>query len=279
MATSITNLSLVERGQKAVNAYSGFEDTTKPFIKAFNAGVVYGNGISVPVIATGAVNTSSLDFLTDDSNSITFKNVVLNKIATQKFILPSYQSAQLEQHFNSMIDAMIRKTAKQVTDTSYAMFNTTNWPIASNKVVVATWSETAPTIAALYSLVEAAKKTGKLDPYSLKVLMPSATYGLLKAALDALPRETALGFEIIPVYATSLAQTAITDTSALALAVGSDVGVGAEEFEFIPSSNGDIGFGVHIIEDAKARNVTVAVSTVYAVEIANATGFLWFANA
>lgn len=279
MATTITNAGLIERGQKAVLSFSGFDDSTKAFIKGFNSTALYGNGVSVPVITTGAVNTSSMDFATDDSNSIVFKNVVINKSAKTQFVLPGYQAAQLEPNFNQMIDAMLLKVSKQITDTAYAMFNVTKWPVASNKVVVAAWSETAPTLTALYSCVEAAKKTGKLDPNGIKVLMPSATYGLLKGALDSLPREAALGFEVIPVYAASITQTCITDTSAVALAIGADIGVGPEQFEYITNADNSIGFGIHIIEDDKLQNITVAVRATYAVEYANDTAFLWFANA
>lgn len=275
MATTITNLALVERAQNAINSYSGFADSTKPFLKSFDKDVFYGNTVSLPVFSTGAVNTTSLDFATDDSNSIVYKPIAVNKIAKTQFIIPAYQAKQLENNFNTMIDGLIQKVGKQITDTAYGVYSSANFPVASNKVVVAAWNEASPTLAALYSVVEKAKSSGRLDPFGCKVLMPAATYAGIKSVLDSLPRDASLGFEVVPVYNTGFTQTAITDGSAVGLGIGADMGVGAEQFEFISNADNTLGFGVHIIEDAKYNNITIAVRSFYGHDLLNTTGFLW----
>lgn len=275
MATTITNLALVERAQTAINSYSGFADSTKPFLKSFDKDVFYGNSVSLPVLSTGAVSTTALDFLTDDSNGVNYKNVAVTSIAKTQIILPAYQAKQLEIHFSSMIDGFVQKVGKQITDTAYGLFSSANFPVASNKVVVAAWNEASPTLAALYSVVEKAKASFRIDPFNVKVLMPAATYAAIKSVLDSLPRDASLGFEVIPVYNAGFVQTAVTDGSAVGLGIGADTGIGAEQFEFISNADNTLGFGIHIIEDALRNNITIGVRSFFGAGLLNTTGFLW----
>lgn len=274
MATTISNLQVIELAQKEVNAKAGFVDSLKPFSKQFDGTAPFNNGVSVPVITPGAPD-GSLDFNTDGSNSIVFTNVLLTSAAKSQTNIPSYQYEQLDQYLTGLVGGQLDRVQKQITDTAYAQFNTTNWSVASNKVVVSAWSESAPTLAALYSVVEAAKKTGKLDPNNVKVLMPSATYGLMRGVLDALARPADLGFEVIPVYASTLTQTALTDGTAVGVAIGKDFGVSSEEFEFFAASDNSIGYGFHIIPDAKGSGYIVAIRAIYGTKVLNTTGFLW----
>lgn len=275
MATTISNLQVVELAQKAINAKAGFADSLKPFSKQFDGNVAFGNGISVPVFTAGAAD-GTLDFNTDGSSTTVFTNVLLTSAAKGQVVIPAYQYAQLERYVETLTGGLVDKVQKTITDVAYAQFNVTNWPIASNKVVISAWSESAPTLPALYSVVEAAKKTGKLDPTNIKVLMPSTTYGLMRGVLDALARPADLGFEVVPVYASTLTQTALTDGSAVGIGIGADYGVSmVEEFEYFASSDNQIGYGLHIIPNGNGNSYTLAVRSIYGTKVLNTTGFLW----
>lgn len=275
MPTNISNLQVVELTQKSINAKVGFADSLKPFSKQFDGSVAYGNGISVPVFTAGAAD-GTLDFNTDGSSTTVFTNVLLTSAAKGQVVIPAYQYAQLERYVETLTGGLVDKVQKTITDVAYAQFNVTNWPIASNKVVVSAWSESAPTLPALYSVVEAAKKTGKLDPTNIKVLMPSTTYGLMRGVLDALARPADLGFEVVPVYAPTLTQTALTDGSAVGIGIGADYGVSmVEEFEYFASSDNQIGYGLHIIPNGNGNSYTLAVRSIYGTKVLNTTGFLW----
>lgn len=276
MPTSISNLAVIQVTQDAVNSFQGFADSLKPFKTKYDETTYYNNGVSVPVVIPGAAD-GTLDFNTDGSNAINFQTVMLTSAAKSQTVIPAYQYAQLGNVIDkALINGMLTRVSKAVTDVAYSQFNTTNWPIATNKVVVSAWSESAPTLPALYSVVEAAKRTGKLDPTNLIVLMPSTTYAVIKAVLDQTLRIVNPGFEVVPVYASSITQTCITDGSAVGLAFGVDAGVEmTEQFEYFATTDNSGGYGLHLIPNANGNAWTIAVRSIYGTKVLNNTGFLW----
>lgn len=280
MPTGITNLSFVEKAQKEINSVQGFADSTKPFALGFNSNTLYGNAVAVPVFSAGTAGTA-YDFATDGSSTTTFTNITVNTPANHIMVVPSYQYAQLTQYGDTSVKGAIDIVLNKISDAGYAAFNTTNWPLVSNKVISSAWSEATPTLAALEVAVQAAIATKKLNRANIIVLMPSGTYAVIKALLNSLNRDikSALGYDIVPVYAAGFNQTAITDGSAVGIAIGQDIATPEvmEEFEFLVDAESTFGIGFHKFGDAKARSVTIALSAQYGVSKLNATGFKWVA--
>lgn len=271
MASTITNLAVTTLSQAQINATNGFGDSIKPFTTAFDDAVLYGNAVSIPVVTPGASGTA-LNWATDDSNSVVFTSVTVNKVAKEQLNVPSYQYVQLEKYLrNGVIGGLAKKVNATVVSAAYALFTTTNF---ATKSVSSAWSDSAPTIAALNTAVEYTKATGKVDPNNVFVLMPAATYAVIKTALDALPRDvmTGLGYEIIPVRYASIAKTFIVDKSAVAIGIGLDAGEPLGEFEFISAPEGQTGYGLHIIPDAINSQSIVGLRTLYGVGVMNASG-------
>lgn len=276
MATNISNLQVVELAQKAINSFNGFQDSTKPFAKAFDGSVYYGNGVNVPVITPG-VASNSLSFATDDSNTIAFNTVLVNTIAKNQIAVPNYQYEQLGQYLSSVIDSLVSTVSMQVSTAAYSLLTSANF---TTTVAGTGWSESAPTLPALYKFVEKAKATGKINPNNVVVVMPSSTYAGAKSVLDALPREASLGFTLVPTYNANLTSTWITDGSAIGLGIGGDAGVksGVEEFEFFTSTDAQIGYGLHIIPDAINQKFIVGLRTIFGTKVLNTTGAIYAAS-
>lgn len=279
MATSIASIELVSMTQELVNKYSGFGDSLKPFTTVFDGEVTLGNSVIVPIFATTDSATASgsagLDFSTDGTDAVTTAKVTVSETAKKQINMKSHEWAKLGTFAPQMINLMLQKISKNVIDTAYALITSANFP----GVVSASWSESAPTLEKLNTLVEKAKASGNFDRTSIKVLIPFAGYGVIKTAYQALARDAAgsLDFELIPVYATSFTKTVVTDGSAIAVGFGADFGEDGEQFSFIQSSENTIGYGLHVIADPKYSQKIIGLRSNYGVKVVNSTGLAFAA--
>lgn len=276
MATSIDNIDKLTVAQEAINATPSILHSLKAFSVEISGESVLGDGVLVPVVTAGtsatATNGAGVNFLTDGSSTIELVEVKITESKKQQAELTITQFAKLGQFFPRFTESSVNAINNDVVASIYGALTETAY---TGTVVVSSWSESAPTLKALYSLVEKAKGTGKINPNDVYVLMPSSTYASLKADLDSLPREAALGFTVVPVYASGFAKTAIMDKSALAVGFGADQGFSNEEFSYVANAADGVGYGIHIIEDPKARLKTLAIVANYGFAVTNANGLLW----
>lgn len=279
MSTSIASIELVSLAQDLVNKFSGFGDSLKPFNTVFDGEVSLGNSVIVPMFATTdsltASGSAGLDFSTDGSDAVTTAKVTVSETTKKQVNLKSHEFAKLGNFAPQMINGMLNKISKNVIDAAYALVTSGNFA----GVVSASWSESAPTLEKLNTLVEKAKSSGKLDPTSIKVLMPAAGYAVIKTAYQALARDAAgaLDFTLIPVYNSGFTKTCITDGSAIAIGFGADCGEDGEQFSFVQSADNTIGYGLHVIADPKYSQKIIGLRSNYGVKVVNPDGLLFAA--
>ena len=274
MATQIIGLNLSDLGQNPINTNSVITDDLSPFSIAFDQTVLPGNGVLVPVTIPGAgtvKDATNVDFMTDGTNTVQMKNVIVTSAGTDQFNIKNYQYAQMEYIISSLMPSMISNAAKSITDDVYSLLTSANF---ANTVSVG-WSESAPTLDKLYKLIETARGTGKFKKDGITVLMPGPTYGAGRAMFDNLNRDITanLDFKIVPVYKAGFTTTWVVDSSCIAVGFGGEVGGGsASEFEFVPASNGKVGYGIHLIHDDKAKQKIIGVVANYGKMITNVNG-------
>lgn len=277
MATTIAGLNIQTIAQEAINAAIGVGDSLKGFSVAFNGEKLPGQSVLVPFNAFGTVQTTSgslMTFNTDGGNSVTMKKIDVEHTAKDQTNLSVFQDADLpEGAIRGLLDGMIENVNYSVVTSAYAQLTSANF----SGVVSASWDESAPTLAKLYSLVHKAYGTGKIRPGKAKVLMPAASYAVVASVLDALYRDPIVGknFEVIPVYASTFTRTAITDGTALGIGFGGDLGGPGDEFSFAASANDKIGYGIHKFYDVNNRIWKMSVVSNWGYKIVNTNGLLW----
>lgn len=278
MPTSIAAIEVSSVATELVNKSSGFGDSLKPFTTVFDGDVVLGNSVIVPVFSTSTSLTASgsagLDFSSSNSNSVTTAKVIVENTSKQQTDLKVTEFAKLGTYAPKMITQMLDNINKDIIDYVYSFVTSANFA----GVVSANWSESAPTLEKLNTLVEKAKASRKLNKNSIKVLIPSAGYAIIKTAYQALARDAAgsLDYELIPVYNSAFTRTAVTDGTGIAIGFGADQGMG-EEFTFIPSADDSVGYGLHVVTDLIKRQRSFCLICNYGVKVVNADGLLFAA--
>lgn len=214
MPTTITNQGLQTMGGKAVLSLSGLIDSLKPFTSAYDVSVSEGGTVKLPVFTYGAA-LAVRDFTGDGNAAITFKNVTADQVASYPVQLTRPDYEILKGVSPTLIKGLVTKAGKAVTDAVYTAFQAA-FPVASNKIVDATWAEgdaSKNTLANVRKLIGKAVKTGKLDPNNIIVAMPTDTYYAFISNIDSMARGVELGFTVVPVHTSAIANTFITAVS------------------------------------------------------------------
>lgn len=269
MAT-VTNSELIEMAQTVINTNGKIADDLKAFTVAFDGDVLPGDSVLVPVIKFGSSVKNGTDFSSNGSNSVEMKKVGLTSAAYHPTPFTDVEWRKVNTLAKDVLEGSVDIIGREITDIGYSLFTSANF----SGVVSANWSESAPTLEKLRVLVEKAKGSGKLNRQKIKVLMPSNTYAIISDAYDARYRDVNPGFEIIPVYSESFTKTWVTDGSAIAVGFGADVGNDSEEFEYIQSSTGKVGYGIHIYSTPVLRQKMLLVNCSWGWAITNANGAL-----
>lgn len=265
---------LVEIAQKEILVNSGFVDTFKPFSVAVDGTAIFNDNVLVPVFSTTSASYTSgtaQDFQSEEGDSVQLVQVKLAEQSKKQDNLRSWQYENLSKYAPTIIKSLINKIGFDVSSRVYAKVTSANFP----GTVSVSWNEAAPTITSIMSLVGKAKATGKLDPSAIKIVMPSLTYAIAQAQFMGTARDVIqnLGFDIVE--STNISKTFVTDGSGLSVAWGRDTGVG--NFEYIPATEGQIGYGIRTIENADLDMVKIALRTTFGSAVTNTNGILWAA--